>query len=106
VGNYDNLSASAGRLTAWGWALDPDHKASVAVTDVYVDGQYGGQVLANGSRPDVGAAFPGAGDAHGWSYSADASPGVHTVCPFAIDVEIPTRNTPLGCRQVTVPPAA
>jgi hypothetical protein len=106
VGNYENLSASAGQLTAGGWALDPDHKASVADTDVYVDGQFAARVLANGSRPDVGAAFPGAGDAHGWSYSAAASPGAHTVCAFVIDLEIPTRNTPLGCRQVTVPPAA
>jgi hypothetical protein len=106
VGSYDGASASAGRLTAWGWAFDPDHRTSVAAVHVYVDGRFAGEYLANGSRPDVGAAFPGVGDAHGWSYTAAASPGVRTVCAFAIDVEIPTRNTPLGCRQVTVPPAA
>ena len=73
---------------------------------VYIDGQYAAHVLADGSRTDVGAAFPGAGDAHGWSRSAAASPGAHTMCVFAIDLEIPTRNAPLGCRQATVPPAA
>jgi hypothetical protein len=78
----------------------------VVAVHVYVDGGFGGEFLANGSRPDVGAAYPGAGDAHGWSYAAAAAPGAHTVCVYAIDAEILTRNTPLGCRQVAVPPAA
>jgi hypothetical protein len=103
MGNWESLSASTAGLSAWGWALDPDAKTAPVSVHVYVDGQWGAAVTANASRPDVGAAFPGAGSAHGWSYSAWATPGVHTVCVYAIDLPDPSRNTPLGCRQVTMP---
>jgi hypothetical protein len=68
---------------------------------VYVDG-VASVVTADRLRPDVGAAFPAAGSAHGFVWSGPASPGAHRVCLYAIDVDLPWRNTGLGCRSVTV----
>jgi hypothetical protein len=84
-----------------GWAFDPDDAAATVKVHVYVDGA-GVAVAADGSRPDVGAAFPGAGSGHGFSHSVPVAPGVRTVCVYAIDVEQPWRNTGLGCRSVQV----
>jgi hypothetical protein len=67
---------------------------------VYVDGS-GLGVVADGSRPDVGAAHPGAGDAHGFSAVAQVGLGEHTVCAFAIDSAARDVNTNLGCRTAT-----
>jgi hypothetical protein len=67
---------------------------------VYVDGK-GVAVTADGSRPDIGRAFSGAGAAHGFSYSVSVAPGTHQVCVFAIDVDVSSRNTLLGCRSIT-----
>jgi hypothetical protein len=101
VANWEVLSATGGELSVAGWALDPDAPTASIPVHVYVDG-VGAAVTANASRPDVGAAFPGAGDAHGFSHTRDVSSGVHNVCVYAIDVDDPSRNTPLGCRSVTV----
>jgi hypothetical protein len=103
VGSFDALSATSGRLTAWGWVLDPDRPTWVTSVDVYVDGRPGGRIGTNQTRTDVGAAFPGAGNDHGWSYAQWTTPGAHTVCVYAIDIDLPLHNTGLGCRQVTVP---
>jgi hypothetical protein len=67
---------------------------------ISVDGQWV-SITANGSRPDVGAAFPGVGDLHGFSWSGTMGPGPHAVCVYAIDADLPWRNVPLGCRSVT-----
>jgi hypothetical protein len=61
-------------------------------------------VTANGSRPDVGAALPGIGAGHGFSWSTTVAPGEHRVCLYAIDADLPWRNTLLGCRGVTLSP--
>jgi hypothetical protein len=98
--NWEVLSVSGSTLTVRGWALDPDSGTSASQVHVYVDGQ-GTAVTANGSRPDVGAVFPGAGNNHGFSHSATVTSGSHQVCVYAIDAQISWLNTPLGCRTVT-----
>src|SRR5690606_11673673 len=53
-------------------------------------------------RPDVGRAFPGIGDHHGFDVRvATARRGRQQVCAYAIDVG-PGSNRLLGCRSVTV----
>jgi hypothetical protein len=101
--NWEVLSASGSTVRVAGWALDPDAPTAPVRVHVYVDGR-GTALTANASRPDVGAAFPGAGNAHGWSWSTSLRRGAHTVCVYAIDLDQP-RNTPLGCRSVTAAPA-
>ncbi|MGY2003821.1 reprolysin-like metallopeptidase, partial [Blastococcus sp. SYSU DS1024] len=101
VGHWDWLSASGDRLSVVGWAFDPDWRSAAAVpVHVYVDGRLTA-ITAEASRPDVGAAFPGVGDNRGFSWSGTVAPGAHTVCVYAIDVDVSSRNTPLGCRSIT-----
>ena len=83
-----------------GWAIDPDTSAPIAV-HAYVDAK-GTALTADGSRPDVAAAFPGYGPAHGYSATLPASPGAHQVCVYGINSG-PGGNTLLGCRTVVVP---
>jgi hypothetical protein len=102
-GSVDGASASPGSVSVAGWALDPDSVDPTSV-EVYVDGQHRGFFPANGSRPDVAAAYPGYGAAHGYGVSLPAAAGGHTVCVYADNIG-PGANTTLGCRSVTVPAA-
>ena len=83
-----------------GWALDYDTNASIDV-HVYVDGQWAARATANASRPDVAAAYPGMGPAHGFDVSVPAGPGPHTVCVYGINAGPsgngePAARVPLG----------
>ena len=67
--------------------MDFDQLVVPVRVHVYVDGQ--GFVLgpASLSRPDVGQAFPGYGDAHGFVRQLTGiAPGSHTVCAYGINV--------------------
>lgn len=99
IGNLEAVQVAAGSVTAQGWALDPDTAAPVPV-HVYVDST-GADFTANGSRPDVAAAYPGYGADHGFSATMSASAGSHQVCAYGIDVDGPPSL--LGCMTVTVP---
>ncbi|MCZ2822362.1 hypothetical protein O2V63_18635, partial [Modestobacter sp. VKM Ac-2977] len=102
LGSLDAVTVTGSTIALHGWALDPDSSAVSSSVHVYVDG-VGAVVTADGDRPDVGGAFPGAGAAHGFSLrTGQLDPGVHTVCVYAIDLDTPSRNTPLGCRTVGV----
>jgi hypothetical protein len=81
-----------------GWALDPDTYGPLEI-HVYVDGQPTGGV-ANQPRPDIGAAYPGWGDNHGFTIDAPVSEGTHQACAYAINQPAGT-NPLLGCRTVT-----
>jgi hypothetical protein len=55
-------------------------------------------------RPDVGAAYPGAGNNHGWELAVPLDPGSNTVCAYAMDIPGPAGPGQLGpCATVTVP---
>ena len=98
--NWDSLSASGASLSVSGWAFDPDQPTVSTKVHVYVDGR-GTVVEAADQRPDVGAAFPGVGEAHGFSATSRVAPGSHSVCLYVIDVDDASRNTSLGCRSIT-----
>jgi hypothetical protein len=103
-GNVESVSLDGRTLSVKGWAIDPDAQSSPLDVHAYVNDNWGGAVLANGSRPDVGAAFPAAGPAHGftWSWTVSA-PGPYTVCLFGINKNAGSSNPKLGCGTVTVP---
>jgi hypothetical protein len=102
IGNHEMTAQHGpGRIRVTGWALDPDTTAPIDV-HVYIDGRWGGAVLANQSRPDVGAAFPAWGADHGWSITLDAGGGPHQVCAYGINVGPGSSNPLLSCRSVTV----
>jgi GH25 family lysozyme M1 (1,4-beta-N-acetylmuramidase) len=102
-GSLDGASLAPGALTVTGWAIDPDTVGSVNV-HLYVDDRWGGSVTANGSRPDVGAAYPGFGSNHGFQATIPVGPGAHKVCAFAINTGPGTTNPLLGCRTVVPNP--
>jgi hypothetical protein len=99
-----NLEAAAGRakdVTVTGWALDPETTAPIDV-HVFVDGVDTATAPANGSRPDVAAAYPDAGSQHGFSLAVAAAPGTRQVCVTAMNVLQGVTNPQLGCRSVEV----
>ncbi len=100
IGALDQATLSGNAINISGWGLDPSTTSPIQV-HVYVDG-VALPLVANESRPDVGAAFTGLGSAHGFSAVVGAAPGTHQVCAFGIGVATPV-NTVLGCRTVVVP---
>lgn len=105
-GHADSATVAGRAVTVAGWAFDPDAPTSPATVHVYVDGRYVSAVTAGGSRPDVGAYFPGVGDDHGFSTTLQVGGGAHSVCTYAINTGPGTTNPSLGCRAVTVDPVA
>ncbi|MFZ7089071.1 hypothetical protein [Curtobacterium sp. RRHDQ10] len=99
IGSLDDVTAGFDGVAVRGWAMDATRNDSTFV-DVYVDGR-GTRLTADGTRTDVGNAYPGRGSAHGFAATVAASAGAHTVCVYAIGVDT-SRNTQLGCRAVTV----
>jgi acetyl esterase/lipase len=108
IGNFESVVVTGRTADVTGWAIDPDTAEPIAV-HAYVDGRWGGASIANQSRPDVGRAFPGYGDNHGFRFTLpDQTPGPHTVCLYAINVGPGSVNPSLGCRTfaLTTPDAA
>jgi hypothetical protein len=102
LANWEAMHVDGSSVTVIGWAMDPDSPTTPVPVHVYIDG-VGTARVADGSRPDVGAAFPGAGDNHGAGFIFRPPPGRHTVCVYAIDIQVPWQNTSLGCRIADVP---
>ncbi len=92
-----------GTIDVAGWAIDPDSTGPLTV-HVYVDGVGAGITTADTTRTDVGGAYPGWGDQHGFQTTVAAGPGAHTVCAYAINTGVGTANTQLGCRVVLSTP--
>jgi hypothetical protein len=100
IGSFDVAEAAGPeKVHVGGWAIDQDTADPIPV-HVYVDAALTG-LTANVSRPDVGAAYPGYGNLHGFNAVITATPGPHQVCAYAINVK-GGANQPLGCRSVTV----
>ncbi|MBW8761706.1 MAG: hypothetical protein JF592_03860, partial [Microbacterium sp.] len=100
IGNFETATASSGAITVSGWALDLDTANPINV-HVYVDSASAAYV-ADKARPDVGAAYPGLGSAHGFAQTIPVTAGQHQVCVYAINNGA-GGHTSLGCRTVTVP---
>ena len=99
-GNFESMATQPNGFRLQGWAIDPDTTSPVDV-HVYIDGGFSGSFTANADRPDVGAAYPQYGSAHGFLVDVAATPGTHQVCVYAIDKPGPGSNPNLGCRTAT-----
>jgi hypothetical protein len=97
IGSYDVLTAGTNTLTVSGWAVDPNDWTRTVQVHVYDNAGLVGAVDANGSRPDVGAVYPSAGNNHGFTYTFPATAGAHWVCLYLIDTT-GTTNPSLGCK--------
>lgn len=98
LGTVDAVSRTPGGVRVRGWAIDPDIAEPVTL-HVYVNGVVAGSITANATRPDVGAAFAGYGDSHGFDAVIPSAGG--TVCVYAINAGPGAFNPGIGCRAVT-----
>ena len=105
-GSLDGLSSQEpGEIRLQGWAADPDAPTTPLQLQVSVRGsgqEFTTELLADVSRPDVGRAFPGYGEAHG--FDATIVPGFVgpvEVCVTAVNLGSGS-NASLGCRSVNV----
>jgi endonuclease/exonuclease/phosphatase family metal-dependent hydrolase len=78
-GSLDSVSSHPEGVRVAGWAIDPDTAAPIDV-HVYVDGTFAAGRQASLSRPDVGAAYPEYGGAHGFDFVVSAPAGRREVC--------------------------
>jgi SpoIID/LytB domain protein len=87
-----------------GWVIDPDTSAPIDV-HIYRSGSSTPAVVtASQSRPDVGAAYPASGAAHGFTARISAPAGFSgKACAYAINVPAPSANPVLGCEPFAVP---
>ncbi len=107
IGSFDGASLSGRTYQVGGWAFDgnsPTQAINVDVYDQRPDGsQAGVRLITGGARPDVAAAFPGAGGRTGFNGSIGLyGPGRHSVCVYGINIG-PGTNVLIGCRTVDVP---
>ncbi|MFC6354796.1 hypothetical protein [Luethyella okanaganae] len=99
-GVIDAITAVGDKITVTGWVYDPDTVASAPV-HIYVDGD-GYAYTADDDRPDFGSTYPAYGPKHGYSRTMTASPGIHNVCVYGINIAGGGQNKQIGCRTVTV----
>ena len=99
-GSVDVVRRNAdGSISVAGWAIDSYNTASIAV-HAYV-GSTGYPLTADSSRPDVGAAFPGFGDRHGFQATLPGGAGPQVVCLYALNSPFTYGgNALLGCAVV------
>lgn len=82
-----------------GWAIDPTDPTTAVTMHISVDGVTMPITVANQSRPDIAARYPGTGSDHGFDATVNANVNEHTVCVVAMNIGLGT-NTTIGCRLV------
>jgi hypothetical protein len=92
---------SATGYTYTGYVIDPDTASPIDV-HIYVDNKHVSTVKAGASRPDVAAVYPAHGADHGFSTRLKASPGLHSVCVYGINVKAGQNVLFKQCRTVEV----
>jgi hypothetical protein len=85
-------------IHVWGWTTDTDEPTTSLTVHVSIDGITAATATANLSRPDVAAAFPPFGAAHGYDLTVPASAAGHNVCVTAVSVGGGANAT--GCQQM------
>jgi SpoIID/LytB domain protein len=100
-GHVDSVTTAPSTVTAAGWAIDPNTSGPIMV-QMYIDGSANALTWANQPRPDVGAAYPAYGPNHGFTLAMHTTPGLHTVCLFAINTG-PGISKQISCHAANVP---
>ncbi|GAA2020574.1 CAP domain-containing protein [Nakamurella flavida] len=105
-GSLDAVWQENGKIVAAGWALNPTRPGEQVPVHVYVTSStsrgYAGS--AGNPRADVGGAFPGYGNNHGYAITVPTNgSGRQQVCAYAVPTVGGTGNVSLGCRDLVVP---
>jgi hypothetical protein len=98
IGNREGVSSAVGGVRVSGWGFDPD--TGDADVRVAVDGVAVADAATTVDRPDVAAAFPGRGSAHGFDVVVPAGAGRHTVCVTLLNQGGTGKDASLGCATV------
>ncbi|MEN0101867.1 MAG: hypothetical protein AAGC90_02985 [Curtobacterium sp.] len=85
-GGIDAKQYGPGYVQVGGWAIDPNDKAATVQVQWYSDGKLLGTLPANASRPDVGRAYPGAGNNHGILNTLTVGGGTHSICAVGVNI--------------------
>ncbi|MEI2714116.1 MAG: hypothetical protein V9G04_12705 [Nocardioides sp.] len=106
-GDMNTLTSSAPlKVHLTGWAADPSAPTQSLKVRIF-RGPVGttllGEHTANVRRTDVGRAYPGYGELHGWDVTLDVPSGQQQICVQALNVGVGT-NVALECGMVTVAP--
>lgn len=102
IGWVDSLAGGAGSVTVSGWALDMDAPTQPIAIHVYIGDEGHNISLANELRTDVGNAYPGAGNFHGFSKTITTEKtGRQDITVFAINVG-EGQNVIIGNGTVTI----
>jgi len=97
TGNYEAAIAASGGTRVAGWVLDPDSVGPVSIHVYTSGGAWVTAATADRPRPDVGAAYAGYGDDHGFDLVVPVPPGTG-LCVYAINIGQGTTNPLMGCR--------
>ncbi|HSY16445.1 MAG TPA: fibronectin type III domain-containing protein [Jatrophihabitantaceae bacterium] len=100
-GSLDTVTQIPGGITVTGWAFDPDTTDAINV-DIYAGTNDLRRLVANTYRPDVGAAYPGAGSNHGFAATFTLAQGTYRICAYGLNVLAGTTNPALGCKTITL----
>ncbi|MFV2039610.1 MAG: twin-arginine translocation signal domain-containing protein [Acidimicrobiales bacterium] len=100
VGELDVVDGQPGTIRIRGWAIDPDNGGTTDVL-IFINGNLVQSVAADQPRPDVGAAYRGFGDEHGFDVSLFSTNGTKEVCVYAVNAG-GGQNPLLGCKTVRV----
>ncbi len=98
IGNMEAAYAAGSGIRVTGWALDPDTAAPVEIGIAFHGTT--GTFIADRDRPDVAAAYPGYGAAHGFDVTSGAlGTGIKQVCVWIINVG-EGQDRVLGCQDI------
>lgn len=111
VGSFDAATLTGRTATVTGWAVDPDQPTKPAT--VTVSDRLGGgpatttRIVADATNAGVDGAVRGAGPAHAFAAAVPVTGvGEHTLCTTVGGIRTAGISVDLGCRTVTVAPAA
>ena len=91
-------TVSPSGVHVWGWTADDDAPTTALTVNISIDGVLARTMVANQHRPDVAAAYPKYGAAHGFEVVLPASAAGHNVCVTAVSVGGGANKT--VCRQM------
>jgi hypothetical protein len=99
LGQVEHVTVLGRTVRITGWALDPDRPGTEIPVIVYRDGVALSRHPTSVARPDINRSY-GAGGAHGFDVTVDATPGKHTFTVYAADVGAGRPDSLIGGQTV------